>query len=210
MTIKHITLTDQPIWVIGSFHDKLDKLLAIQSKVQPNDILVFLGNISYPHQSIHDVVRRVEKLTDFCRERQTYYVLGEKDISLQSKILSSNYDLYAWFKEQPLGVRFTYANSTNLLVVNGGVLPTHKDLDNLALDIELAFVGSNIETRDYHYLYDGRFGYLISAYPNCLNPNKIAPLTSPHSTHIDTQCYSTNYCLMQEFLPKGLGRAEII
>jgi UDP-2,3-diacylglucosamine pyrophosphatase LpxH len=201
MKIRKIKLQEERILVVGPIYDKIDKLYAINDLCQKDDIVVFLGDIAHPYQNTIDIMKRITTLMTFCEGKNTHYILGDYDFIFKNKASSSNLDACDWFARQLLGVRFTYANDTNILVIHGGILAKHKKLEDLEQDPEISFV------KNWHTKYDGRFGYVVASHPAAKN-NKIK--TYNYSASLDTLCYESNVLAVQAINNKGLGETFYI
>lgn len=181
----------------------MDKLFALNLMHKPNDILVFLGDACYPYKNTAEVVKRLNELTTFFEGKKSYYVLGDHDLVFKSQVASSNADAYDWLDYKMLGVRFTFKNNTNLLVIHGGILPKHKKMSDLDDDPEISFVTETGDKKNWHKIYNGRFGYVISSHA----PSKDAQVKIyKHSTSLDTRVHETDVLAVQEFTKTGLGQ----
>ena len=207
--IQNIDITDERVLIVGPIYNRTDKLVALNQLCKSNDILVFLGDVCYPYKNTREVVKRINELVGFFENKRAYYLLGNYDLIFKSQVASSNTDAWDWLHKQLLGVRFTYKNNTNLLVIHGGILPKHKKMTDLNNDPEISFVSETEEKIDWHKKYDGRFGYVISAHPTSL---KEEPNIYKYSVSLDTQCHlkKNDKLLVQEFTKNGLGETFFI
>lgn len=199
LKIQNFNINEERILIIGPIYDRTEKLFALNLLCKPNDILVFLGDVCYPYKNTAEVVKRLNELTTFFEGKKSYYVLGDHDLVFKSQVASSNADAYDWLDYKMLGVRFTFKNNTNLLVIHGGILPKHKKMSDLDDDPEISFVTETGDKKNWHKIYNGRFGYVVSSHPPTKD-NQIK--TYKYSTSIDTK----DVLAVQEFTKTGLGQ----
>lgn len=207
LQIQNFAINEERILVVGPIYDKTEKLFALNTLYQPNDILVLLGDVCYPYKNTSEVTKRLNELTTFFEGKKSYYILGDHDLIFKSQIATSNADAYDWLHYKLLGVRFTYKNNSSLLVIHGGLLPKHKKLDDLNNDPEVSFITEMGDKQNWHKKYDGRFGYAITSHPVSKN-NQIQ--IYKNSTSLDTQCSKSEILAVQEFTKNGLGQTFYI
>lgn len=186
------------LFIVGPIYNKIDKLPLIE-KFAEGRTIIFLGDISYPNESYGKTSERIGQLRSFCDERRALYVIGDKDLVYMKRIVNSHADTYDWLGQQKKVFRFSFANNTNLVVVHGGILPTHKTWQEIQTDPEAVFL-NKIDGKPWQESYDGRFGYVISSHPttkevkfynNCLS--------------LDTECFESDKLATQVFGPNGAG-----
>lgn len=187
------------ILVVGPFYDKIEKLNFIQDIRQPDDIVIFLGDICFPNNDLNALNIRVQKLQAFLQKDKTFYILGNHDLSFRSKLDIYNYDIYNWINKQYLAIKINFENETNALIVHGGILPRHSKFEDLNQDLEISF---NNEP-SMHQDYNGRFGYLITSHPKS-EKNQVELFN--YSMSLDTSCHETNILAVQELTKMGLGQ----
>lgn len=203
MVGKTLEIGSQELLVIGPLYNKIDKLDLLE-EVAKDKLVVLLGDISYPYNTFNDVSDRLKKIRSFIAGKRCFYILGDKDLIFMKKIFSSNADTYDWLSLQRKALRFSFSNNTNLLVVHGGVLPTHTTWNDVQDDYESAFVSTLVDTGvSWHTQYDGRFGYVLSSHGN-FGDSEIKFYN--HSAALDTECYKTDKLAVQIFGPNGLGK----
>lgn len=203
MQTRNVKLSSQRLLVVGPIRKQIDKLIAVEKIYQPKDIVVFIGDISDPSSPalMAQVTNRLHQLQIFMEGKQSYYILGDKDLLLMKSIYTSHADTYDWFNQQSIAIRFNYANNSNIMVLHGGITSKHKTLEDLNNDLELSFVNNILpESKGtWHKNYDGRFGYIISSHP--VN-KKNKPELYNFSMSLET---ATDTLIIQEFNDKGLG-----
>lgn len=203
LQIQNFNISEERILAIGPLYNRMEKLFPLKLMCQPNDILIFLGDSCYPYQDTAEVVKRLNELSTFFEGKKSYYILGDHDLVFKSKVATSNTDAYDWLHYKLLGVRFTYKNSSSVLLLHGGVLPTHAKMADLHNDLEISFVTETKDKKNWHKSYDGRFGYVISAHPSSKD-DKVQ--IHKHSVSLDTRCHETGALAVQEFTKNGLGK----
>ncbi len=202
MVGKTLEIGNQELLVIGPLYNKVDKLPLLEKHAKGR-LVVFLGDIGYPCVTFNDVSERLKAVRGFIDGKRAFYILGDKDLSYMKKVYGSNADTYDWMSLQRKALRFSFANNSNVLVVHGGVLPTHKTWNEVQNDVESAFVSYLKDTETtWHHSYDGRFGYVISSHTYAGDPTvKIYN----HSMSLDTECHQTDILAAQIVGPDGLG-----
>lgn len=203
MQFKKLIIKNERILVIGPIYNKMEKLLALKTIIKPDDILVFMGNISFPYKIGSEVTKRINQLDAFCDDKKAYYIVGDLDLIFKSKNAGSNPDVCGWLQYKSLGLKFSFENNTNIIVINGSILPEYKKIENLNNNLEISFYKIDDEGKHWHDTYDGRFGFVVSNYPYSLN-NKIKIYN--HSVSLNTRCNETNILAVQEITNKGLGQ----
>lgn len=200
----HIKLRKgQELVVIGDVHgceDHFDLMLK-RAKVGTKRILVSIGDV-YPHSRDADpalvsvsenIIYKIKKLYS---AGWAYMVRGNCE---QIRLLDmprpgpSGLEFCSYM---PTVLSFQFSNQNVVTVVHGGFSNTHswKGLSensepvyirNLSADGEPAL--DDTDSKTWHEMYDGRFGYVISSHGSA--DNKITQYN--HSCSIDTKCYKT-------------------
>lgn len=199
MNFPKITVAKQKILVISPICDQIEKIKKLQ-EFSDEYIIVFTGEICYPWDDVDQVKSRIKTLDNYLKETSSFYVLGDGDLTFKSKNKNNSNEINKWIDEQCLGINITFPNDSMLTVVHGGIPIEAKSWKEIISNIEIAFV-KNINGKPWHSLYDGRFGYVISAHP-----------TSDEVKHYD---YSMaidikNQVLAQEYDENGLARTILL
>ncbi len=165
-------------------------------------MVVLLGDIGHPCVTFNDVSDRLKEVRGFMENKKAFYILGDKDLLYMKKTYGSNADTHDWFSLQRKALRFSFSNNSAVLVVHGGILPTHKTWNEVQVDNESAFVSYLIDTETtWHHSYDGRFGYIASSHTY---PGDPTVRIYNHSISLDTECYKTDVLAAQIIGPNGL------
>lgn len=195
---KTLEAGSQELLVIGPIYNQIDKLPLLEKHTK-NRLVVFLGDLCYPYNSFTDISERLKSLRSFIQGKRCFYILGDKDLIFMKKIFSSHTDTYDWLNAQRKALRFSFSNNTNILLVHGGVLPSHKTWNEVQNDLESAFITNLQETgKPWHDIYDGRFGYVISSHPSEVKIYN-------HSMSLETEGFNTDKLAAQVYGPNGLG-----
>ncbi len=196
---KTLEMGNSELFVVGPIYNKIDKLPLIE-KFAEDKTIVFLGDVSYPNDSFGKISERIGLLRSFCDAKRCFYVLGDKDLLYMKQIVNSHADTHDWLSQQKKALRFSFANNTNLVIVHGGILPSHKDWKELQTDPESSFV-TNFNEKPWQESYDGRFGYVISSHP----VHEEVKFYN-NSLSLDTLCHESDKLATQIFGPKGAGQ----
>lgn len=198
MHSKKITIHNQRALICGPIYNKVNKLSAIKELSNSEDIIIFLGDSTYPYNSTTEAIGRLENLRSFFEERTCYYILGNYDLSFKTKIRSSNADYFQWLESQYSFIEVEFNNNSKFLILHGGLLPRHKTLQDLENDPEVSFVNN-----DWHKGYKGHLGYIVSSHGN--HSSETIEIYN-HSVSLETNCHLTNILAVQEVTKSGLGK----
>jgi hypothetical protein len=199
MHFPKIMAGKQKILVISPLCDQIEKLTKIQS-FKDEYITVFTGEICYPWDSIDQVKYRIEILDKYLKNSSSFYIVGDGDLNFKSKNKNNDNKINKWIDNQCLGINITFENNSMLTVVHGGIPIEAKSWKDIVSNIEIAFV-KNINGQPWHKLYDGKFGYVISAHPTS---NELKQYN--FSSAIDIQ----GQVLAQEYSENGLGTTILL
>lgn len=199
MNFPKITVSKKKILVISPLCDQIKKIEKIQN-FNDEYIIIFTGEICYPWEDIDQVKYRVGILDNYLKNSSSFYVVGDGDLTFKNKNKNNDNKINKWIDNQCLGINVTFDNSSMLTVVHGGIPAAAKTWKDIISNIEIAFV-KNINNQPWHKLYDGKFGYVISAHPTS---NELKQYN--FSSAIDVQ----GQVLAQEYSENGLGRTILI
>lgn len=219
------------IIVVGDIHEHLEHFEKFINTIQPTtkDIVVSVGDVYDKGFGAEEAEIITDQLKSLASQRKAFAVKGNHELihllrSKKNKKLSKQ---LKWWKKQPLAITFVFPNRTKVLVVHGGVLPSHKSSD-LTSDVDVCYIryidkdGKKVkrikkikdgmlfmeaakEGQLWHDLYDGRFGYIASGH----NAQKDGvPKFYNYSCNLDTAVYHTGKLTAQTF-ERGL-RKELI
>lgn len=207
MKINNIKINTSKILVVGPIYNQIDKLFQISQLHNIEIPIIFLGDLCYPYDNYSEIPERLSVLKAFMENKKSYYIIGDKDLIYMKKIYNSHADVYDWFKQQNLAIKFNFLNNSSVMVTHGGILPKHKTLNDLNNDLEICFVKDLPDSKEnWHTSYDGRFGYIISSHPNSITGEFYN-----YSMSVDTNCYENNNPLIiQEFTDKGVGETFLL
>lgn len=213
--------------VVGDIHEheeQVDKLLSTINP-SPEMILVSIGDIyekGFGTKSAETIVNKFRKLSE---NGSAYVVRGNHELKC---IKTAQKDkqitkCLSWINKQPLSIIFEFYNRTRLVVIHGGVRPTHT-LDDISTDIEVCYmrnldkqnrpikrvknIVNGVECmvdqipggRVWHEVYDGRFGYIASGH----NAQKDGVCKFyNYSCNLDSAVYCTGKLSAQVFSERG-------
>ena len=164
MVAQILRNVSEKILIVGPVYDKIEKILKVETLIPKYQYIIFNGNLYYPFCDLFKLQERMNIMTRLFKTGKVIYNLGNYDYMLLEGIMTDFPDVIAnWYMQHPNVVMVEFANSTQLMVTSGGVIPKmtkEKLMDNL----ETSFV-TNIKDKPWHELYKGAFGYIISNNP---------------------------------------------
>lgn len=203
MRSKKIDVKNKSLLVVSPLYNKTDKLYAINSLINENRTIAFLGDTCHPYDKFSEVPPRINQIREFMEGKDAHYVLGDKDLTYAQKTFSTHVDNREWLALQQGIIKFVFQNQTSALVLHGGILPRHTTWSELVNDMEVVFIANNPSVnKPWHKQYNGRFGYVLSAH-GATNPGEVEMFN--HSIALDTLAYESNKVAVQEFTENGLG-----
>jgi UDP-2,3-diacylglucosamine pyrophosphatase LpxH len=153
--IKKIKINKNRLLIISQLYE-IDQLETLNKISQSEDIIVFMGDMFALIKSEQEAINFIKHLEIFNKNKQTYYILGDRDLLYKSKVSTTNVFIYNWLDCQLLGLKVLYSNSSNFLFLHGGLLPNYQQLEQI--DYEAAFI------KNWHKTYNGHLGYVVSAH----------------------------------------------
>lgn len=199
-----ISVNNKKVVIIAPIYNQIDKLDILHKMYMENTILIFTGDICYPNDDLVSVLNRIEKMDEFLKTHESYYILGDKDLIFLKENKNNDF-LCQWINKQRAHLTLKFINSCMLTIVHGGISENVKSWSDLN-NMEVCFV-NNIDGFTWHKYYDGRFGYIISAHPSIENENLIF---YNFSTSIDNLCYKNNKLCIQEYNNDGSIQTSFI
>lgn len=187
----------KPILVVGSIYDNiraLNRILEISGNYQ---YVIINGNVSKPYDKsmVTERIRMIDQIPN------ALYNLGDEDYSVMNKY--SN-EITKWFKTKPNVIIINFANQSNVIVTNGGLISS-MTLESLEDNIETSFV-SLIDKISWHESYHGVIGYVISNNPKTSNE----PHFYSHSLQMGNKYSDNTEVYAQEVTAYGLKRTILL
>ena len=198
---------------VHGHEEQVDKLLEWHSK-RDNIWLVSVGDLidrGFGEECDERITNKMKCLVD---AGKGFIVRGNHETKCLRRARQSGKpikDYITWLSDQPISLTFVFNNGTRVVVLHGGVRPGHSHND-LIDDIEICYIRnidkngkhaplcskivdgkktyfpSNPDSKSWHELYDGRFGYIISGHEAQRDG---VPKFYNYSCNIDTACYNT-------------------
>lgn len=157
LTIKNCI---NKILIVSAIYDKLDKLHRAISLQNNYDYIIITGNLCYPNDDLNQVQTRINEF-EKCKSEKILYNLGHYDLLLKQQI--SNFEIVSWLNKQPNVIFVEFVRGTSIVITNGGIISDMKKTD-LYDNLETSFV-SKINNTNWHELYVGQCGYVVSNNP---------------------------------------------
>ncbi len=149
------------VYVCSSLYNHLHKIINLIK--DSDDVFILNGNVC-DQENDESILSDIEEIQNLKQTGRVSYVLGDRDlvyIKKQFSKLNFNPKL-EWLLSQDKSCIVEFSNQTSITVVCGGI---EGRLDNL----ENCFVNSD----DWHENYNGKYGLVISNYPQGKNTRKI-------------------------------------
>jgi hypothetical protein len=151
--------------VVGPIYDKIEILHSQKKLWEQQELIIFNGNLCYPNDDLNQVEKRIEIMDDLIQSGKVIYNLGDQDLLLLRRLDQNRQypKIRNWLQNKSNVVIIKYLTQTQLVITNGGVLPTMQQKD-LHHNFETSFI-SNINNQPWHRQYGGSYGYIISNNP---------------------------------------------
>jgi hypothetical protein len=150
---------NQKVLIVGPLYDKFEKILKIKQIQDNYQFIIFNGNISYPFISNEDLESKIDILD---QNSNWIFNVGKHDLKILLNTQLSN-KIKTWISNKPNVIIIEFINKTNLIVLDGGILPSFSKTDLLD-NLEVTFV-SHFNNESWHKSYGGSYGYVISNNP---------------------------------------------
>lgn len=209
------------IAVIGDIHGHQYQFDQMVDRINPgpNMLLVSLGDLlnkGFGPKAEQHIINKIKAMVE-CG--YGHMIRGNHELKMiqkarQNDTLTSE---LVWLNKQPLAISFIWENQNRVTVVHGGVLPSHtwEDLDS---SLDIAYIravdsnGNRISldapnSKLYHELYDGRFGFLCSGHNS--QKDGMAKFYN-FSCNLDSSVYTTGRLTAQIFSESGLEDLIIV
>lgn len=217
---------DVRIAVVGDVHEHDDQFSKMISKIQPDakTWFVSVGDVIDKGYGIESFNKVTNELMAYQKAGIGFAVRGNHEIKVLKSAKKSGKvsKELAWWKEQPLCLRFQFENGHTLTVVHAGVAPKHNLID-LFRDYSVCYVRDVDETGEmislvwkeingkktltkprsginWHDAYDGRFGYVVSGH-NAQRDGEAKYFG--YSCNLDSCVYNTGRLTCQVFNNRG-------
>jgi hypothetical protein len=149
------------ILIISPIYDKIDKLQNAINLIPRYDLVIFNGNLCYPHND-SQIQERIALLNTALSTNKVLYNLGNEDLLLLKS--TNNPEIKSWLETKPNVIIIEFVRGTYLIITSGGVTPQMRDRADLFDNMETSFV-SKFRDKPWHEWYQGRLGYIISNNP---------------------------------------------
>jgi uncharacterized protein YbaR (Trm112 family) len=220
---------DVKLAIIGDIHEHEIQFNKIFDVITPSEkmILISVGDI-YDKGFGREVGNRItNKFMQLVDQNIAYVICGNHEFRKikDQKKHNKHCPYIKWFSKQPLSLSFTYNSSKNIItIVHGGVTPktTWFDLQH-SLDVLVVrtvdpitkkyvksiykvvdgiprMIPSQAGSINWHKLYDGRFGYIVSGHDSQKDG---IPKFYDFSCNLDSCCYNTGKLTVQIFGSHG-------
>lgn len=177
----------------------MDKISKVSEMLPNYGIVVFNGNLLYPFNNILDIKSRIQTMNVLLETKKVIYNIGNYDLELLTILYKSgeHSDIQNWIVSKP---NIVDINSSSVLVVNGGIMPSIKSIKELDDNLEISFV-SKINNKPWQVYYQGWLGYIVSNNP--ITTNK--PKFFPYASQIGTEYSENSSVYAQEIDQFGLN-----
>lgn len=209
---------------VGDAHEHSEQFFKLIEKVNPSENIWFIsaGDCISKGFGEKEFEKITDKLIELSEKGICFAVKGNheaKEIKKNKKNLSKQ---LSWWKERPLSLIFEFYNGSRVTCVHAGVTPkmTFDDLESnsevyYVRDVDsdgmipLKWIKENgkdvlVKSRpggtEWHNLYDGRFGYIVSGHAAI---KEGIPKFYNYSCNLDTACYETGILTCQTFTADG-------
>lgn len=211
------------ITVIGDIHEHDEQFYNLLDIVKPSkqNILVSVGDIYGKGFGLEAANKITRTFKDLVEKKSGYVVQGNHEYKRIKGSQILNEEL-TWFSKQPFSLCFKFSSGTRLVVIHGGVKPNHK-WEDLNSSSDVLFIRTLDENGDYiplkwieqngkkirvpkkngrnwHEVYDGRFGYIASGHSAQTDG---VPKFFSYSCNLDTAVYETGILTAQRFNESG-------
>lgn len=209
---------------ITDAHEHPEQFFKLLDKVNPSEKMwvIFAGDAHGKGFGERAFEKITDKLIELNEQGISFSVLGnheKKEIKKNKKNLSKQ---LKWWSERPLSITFDFYNGSRITVLHAGVTPkmTFQDLESnsevyYVRDVDeqgmipLVWKGEGknkvlVKSREggteWHNLYCGRFGYIVSGH--AAQKDGI-PKFYNFSCNLDSCCYETGILSCQIFTEDG-------
>ena len=166
MTAHILNKNMNKVLVVGPIYDKIDKLNNVVNMIPYYDHVIFNGGLSYPNKNPLEVASRLSQMDKLIRTKKVIYNVDSYDLKCAKEFYAKQDHLeivnWIWSKSNVVMLNFSKLQTTTI-ITGGGVSPTMNQ--NILMDnLETSFI-SKIDGINWHKLYGGMYGYIISNNP---------------------------------------------
>lgn len=222
------------IMAIGDIHEHPEQFNKIINEWDPSDErwVVSVGDVFDKGFGTKAAEKITQKLMDLNSKGIGFAVKGNHELKQIRKNRKNLTKELRWWQERPLSICFSFENGSTVTVLHAGVTPKTSQ-ESLKKDIEICYVrdidenGKMIplvwkkdnENNDilvkakeggynWHDIYDGRFGYIVSGH--AAQKDGLAKFYN-YSCNIDSGVFETGVLTGQVFNSDGsLGKTIIV
>jgi UDP-2,3-diacylglucosamine pyrophosphatase LpxH len=221
--------SNQELLSVSDVHEHDEHFFELLSKYPPSPDLLYLilGDLKDKGGGEECFLKIAEKTKELVSLGLAFFVKGNHELKAIKKNRKNQnpHPIYAWLDKQPIALSFLYPNQSRYTCVHAGITP-HMTWDSIDHDINVCYTrvldkhGNHVhmiknkdtnhwepaikEVSEWHNVYDGRFGYVISGH-NCHPDN---PTFYNHSCNIDSGVFNTGTLSAVKF--NQFGKKEVI
>jgi hypothetical protein len=208
--------SDVKLVCVSDIHEHVDQFFNVLNKfpLSANQRLVVIGDVFDKGKSIEDAFKLAEVIKSYEDQGLAYYIRGNHELKNIKKLkkVGELSPLMKWVSSRPISLSFVYPNGTRYTMVHAGVDPkmhwhdlshdynvcyirvlsnktfTHVSMQRVTSDNgETYWEPVEKDVSNWHKLYDGRFGYIVSGH----DYNENGPIFYDYSCNIDTGVFVT-------------------
>lgn len=221
--------TNQELICTSDIHEHPDQFFELLDKHKPsNDLIyVFLGDLKDKGHGEDAFVKIATKIKDLVNLGQAFFLKGNHELKAIKKNRKNidNNSIYYWIDLQPIAISFLYPNQARYTCVHAGITPK-MTWDTISRDINVCYTrvldknGNHVhmiknpkteswepsvkDVTEWHNVYDGRFGYVVSGH----NYNQNNPTFYNYSCNIDSGVFNTG--ILSAVIFNQNGKKEVI
>ena len=213
------------LYIIGDIHEHWIQFNKLMDLIQPSAErwVVSVGDIYDKGFGREFGDKITDRFKEYCEAGYGFVVKGNHELKLIKKNKKADYsDRLRWWNNQPTALTFSFYNRNLITVVHGGITPNHtydnlqnsidfcyvRDIDSLGEQIPLIWKevdGQRLLFKEqpgklWHYLYNGRFGLVVSGHISQLSG---VARRYNNSINIDTGVYYSGVLTAVRFDSKG-------
>lgn len=166
MTARILSKNMNKVLVIGPIYDKMEKLLNVSNMVSNYDQIIFNGGLCYPYNNPLEIKARLFQMDKLTKTKKVIYNIDAHDLRCANEFYSksehSHIVEWIWSKSNVVVINFIKQQTTTI-VTGGGISPLMNQY-TLTDNLETSFI-SKVNGINWHQLYGGMSGYIISNNP---------------------------------------------
>lgn len=182
--MKHFELeqVDKRITVISNYNSKCLNV------IDRDDHIVMLGNqrLDKDNEKVFNEFLEVKNATG---KTPIHIVSANELLFIENNALDADlWHSVSWLQSQYISASFQLVNYTKYVITSGGFKPSWKNWNLAKINMQQAFVNYLNNGKNWHEVYDGRFGYVISDCP--IGNSKQTPHSRAlYNDYFATVCY---------------------